>query len=218
MITRQGVFSSLILFAGVLFSTWVAIKSTILQVKDVNPRLVFGIGHDLIDWQMSTEGFLKSKTTAQKMLHYADGTSDFLFVKGTYFNLTKPEDPPWEISADSGVALNNNQLLKLKDHVLVTRARSSNSAALEMDTSTLNYDRANNLIYTDQFVTLKEPDIGNISTAIGLRALIDKNEVKLLKDIHTIYQSAVKEKASTDAPTEILSGDKSEAPNAKSKF
>ena len=187
MITRQGVFSSLILFAGVLFSTWVAIKSTIFQSPNANPKLVLGIGHGLTDWQMSKEGLLQSLTRAQKMLHYADGTSDFFFVRGTYFNLEKPIDPPWHISADFGFALEDNKLLRLEKNVLITREKTSNSAALEASTTLLNYDRSTNIIYTNQFVTLKEPEIGNQTTAIGLRAYLNSSDVKLLKNIHTIY-------------------------------
>jgi LPS export ABC transporter protein LptC len=193
MVTRQGIFSSLILFAGVLFSTWIAIKSTVFESANQNPHLVVGIGHDLTDRQMSKEGALKSITIAQKMLHYADGSSDFFVIHGTYFNLTQPLNPPWKISGKLGFAVNDNQLLTLKDQVQVTRATTANLPALALDTSLLHYDREKNMIYTDQFVVLKEPELGNITTAIGLNAYLNENEVKLLDDIHTIYQAPAKD-------------------------
>ena len=198
MITRQGIFSSLILFGGVLFSTWLAVKSTIFQNNDTNPKLIVGIGHGLKNWQMSETGFLKSVVTAQKMLHYADGTSDFFFVRGVYFDLNQPTNPPWNISADLGFALDNNRLLTLKNNVLITRERSSSSAALEIDTSLLNYNLDTNVIDTDKFVTLKEPELGNKTTAIGLRAYLNQSDVKLLKDIHTFYAPPVSPSVVTD--------------------
>ncbi len=187
LINKQGILSSLILFGGVFFSSYLAIKSTVLQDSSRDNNQVVGVGYQLKDWQMSETGLLSSFITADKMLHYADGRSNFFAVKAQYFDPKRQEDPPWNISADLGRVSADNVWVQLEKNVQLQRAKSKNSAAMEANTDHLIYDRRLSQITTDAFVTMKEPDLGNVTTGNGLKINLNDNEIKLLNDVHTTY-------------------------------
>jgi LPS export ABC transporter protein LptC len=195
-VTKQGFFSSFILFGGVLFSSWLAIKSTVLEEPIQDKNQIVGVGYDLKDWQMSNSGGLQSITTAKKMFHYADGRSRFFSVSGRYFDFSHPDLPPWNLSSDMALVSSDSRYVYLTDHVRLWRDKTTQSSSLEATTTRLNYDRIENLIYTDVFVTLKEPDVGNLTTGLGLTVDINHNEIKLLKDVHTLYMPTQSEGAS----------------------
>ena len=82
-----------------------------------------------------------------------------------------------------------NQQTKLYGHVIITRAAYPNNPALQMTTSLLYVNPNTNEAYTDASVILSQPQKGNITHAVGLRANLKRKEFKLLSNVSSVYET-----------------------------
>lgn len=130
-------------------------------------------------------GNLERKLQAKQLLHYDnDQTTQ---IKQPHFTLTKPAQPPWTSSAETGVAYHQDgseriERLQLRGKVKLLRQKTTTSPAMEMHTDELT-------LYPDQAkadsasrIKLEQP--GHRIKAHGMQASLKDETVTLLDGVH----------------------------------
>ena len=187
MFSRQAAFTTIGLLALVGASSFLAVKSTVFQKNSHNPQLTTGVGFAVTNWNMSKSGQLMSIVKANKLIHYNDNNSDLFGVRGTYYNLKKPHNPPWHISARYGKLTQGDNLLTLTKDVVIVRHAAPGFKPIQMNTAKLIYDKSTNQAHSDVAVKFTQPDSRNVTTANGMKANFNTNDVKLLGDVQTTF-------------------------------
>jgi LPS export ABC transporter protein LptC len=99
----------------------------------------------------------------------------------------KPNQAPWQLKADHGVSLNNNQLIHLNGNVWLHQAAGKNNKAVTLTSSKMTVEPNNKLAYNKVLTHVQEP--GLTVSAVGFHANLKTNVVHLLSQTHAEYDS-----------------------------
>lgn len=133
---------------------------------------------------MNEKGKPRSILTAAKMLHYPHDDSTELDTP--FMTMIGETGKPWKIKADRGWIAANNELILLSGNVRIDRLNGPNNRPVKLFTDKLRIHPELDFAETDRPVTM----ISNKrrTTAIGMRAYVQKGKLQLLEDVRVSYE------------------------------
>lgn len=109
-------------------------------------------------------------------------TSDeTITMDGVRMEYSPADGMPWELRANSGAIADNVRVIQLSGDVVATGIEDEQNV-VTIRTQELNMDPATREASTDGEVTVDHN--GNILNALGMRANLESNQVKLLADVN----------------------------------
>lgn len=136
-------------------------------------------------WEMTDLGLLKSKLTANEMIHYSDdGTTHTLNPLMVFQNR---KTPPWIIKSETGILSADGKDLLLNGKVTIDRAGADGVRELRINTSNLKVKPETSHAETDQWAELIS--LPNRTTGTGMKLVfVEPIYLKLLKGVKGKYE------------------------------
>lgn len=135
MSAKYQFFSLIFVFAIVTW--WISQISVSEEIKaSVVPAQspdYFSTGYEKIE--MDIEGKLKSKVTADKLMHYSE--TDIAELNNPVIVMYKPESPDWVIRSESGTVPAGGREVFLNGKVFIVRAKAPGFRDIKIITSNL---------------------------------------------------------------------------------
>ncbi len=133
---------------------------------------------------LSQTGKPEYSLTAKKMMHYPE--DDATLVTQPRFVSYSGAESPVSITANQGVVSSKGDHVYFQDDVRIVRAPYDNQSELTLRTSFLHVIPDAHVAKTDRQVTIT--DDATVVTAVGLELNTESRELKLLSDVHGIYE------------------------------
>ena len=167
--------------------TWFLVKLTDIdeQHMAIPAHSVDFFSKDYVKWEMNTTGILKSKLTADKMLHYQDDGTTHLDKPQIIFENDKL--PPWVVKSESAILSSDGESLSLDGQVIIDRAKTKNLKSLTIKTKNLKITPETNYAETSEKVALLSPP--NVTTGTGMKLnFVQPIHLQLLADVKGRYE------------------------------
>lgn len=185
--------AGLIILVGI--TNYISLKSVRDHGASDKGLHITGIADDIHVTQMTKTGTVDYTAHANKAIRYSDGRSRLYQVKATDF---EPGQAPWQLSADNGWSYSGGQKLHLWDNVLIWRDKMGPQRPVRFSSSELTYYPHKDLASTPAPVRISEPGTSTVTTAIGMVAHPKTKTVKLLSKVHSIYESPLSMRPTSD--------------------
>lgn len=121
--------------------------------------------------------------SAERMIHYVK--SDITYATHPNIQIRGRSEQPWHISSNQAEALHGSTQINFLGNVLISHHNDLLDPTVTMSTTRLNTWPNQQLIKTDQPVTITQPD--GIIHAVGLEANLSTGVVKLLSNTREEY-------------------------------
>jgi lipopolysaccharide export system protein LptC len=156
---------------------------------DTNSESPNFVATNLVVTSFETDGTAKTRTFAEQAISYEDGR---MFGTMPRYVTINPAAPQTRARADKGTSKDGGESVFFEGNVVVTREADAERAAMRMTTP-------NAWVYPDEDRMRTEAPVrmtqGNdLTTGIGMKLDIVERTVQILKDVHTVSQSVVKNK------------------------
>lgn len=89
----------------------------------------------------------------------------------------------WQLTADTAITTNEFKVVSFSNNVKIV---DKNDPSLLIQTKNLDYVVNENLFKNEEYVTFKKDSA--IMSGYGLRANLKKNQIKILNDVHTVFE------------------------------
>ena len=126
--------------------------------------------------QYDENGRVKHDMISNKMIHQ-QADDRYVFMSPKILIIGDKQTAPWKITAKRALSLNGSELIELIDTVHLYQRIDGNKFN-EIITNQLYYKPTQKLAYTDKPIEFNQP--GTKIKAIGMRANLDKKQVRLL--------------------------------------
>lgn len=113
----------------------------------------FSTGYEKIE--MDAEGMLKSKVTADKLMHYSD--TDIAELNNPIITMYKPDAPVWVIRSETGTVPAGGREVFLNGKVFIDRAKAPGFSEIKIITSNLRVKPEQDYAETDEWADLIMP-------------------------------------------------------------
>lgn len=112
---------------------------------------------------------------------------DYTEITRPRLTLYRDDAPPWKITADTGHATANSSVITFEGNVIVWNIDPANGGRSELTTSKLVVKPDRHYAETDKPVMILAPD--STTSAVGMRALLNKDKIKLLSRVRGTYET-----------------------------
>jgi lipopolysaccharide export system protein LptC len=140
---------------------------------------------------MNEQGFPRFELQAASMVRYADDKRTD--VEQPFLTVFRPNGEVWTAQAESGTAVNDDELVTLHGAVVVRHptdpGRPEGAATLEIRTRELVVRPREEFAQTDQLTTLVRPE-GRVE-AVGMKAYFPQERVQLLSQVRGTYEGRI---------------------------
>jgi len=167
--------------------TWVLVKVTDIdeQHMTIPAHSADLFSKDYVKWEMGTAGTLKSKLTADRMLHYQDDGTTHLDEPQIIFENDKL--PPWIVKSESAILSSDGKNLSLNGQVVINRAKAKSLKPLTITTRNLKITPETSYAETSERVELFSPP--NVTTGTGMKLIfVQPIHLQLLADVKGRYE------------------------------
>jgi lipopolysaccharide export system protein LptC len=169
--------------------SWVLVKLTLTEEEGqlvVPPHSPDYFSTGYRKWEMGDNGLLKSKLTADRMIHYSDDDTTHLDKPLMIFH--NETAPPWVINAETGILSADGKNLQLNGKVKVERAQGQSVKPLIINTSNARVKLDTHYAETDAWAELISPP--NRTTGIGMKLVFEQPvHLQLLSKVHGKYET-----------------------------
>lgn len=186
MYNTKTILLAFILIGLVSLGSWLSIRHLNLSPTPANQVREVARAAKVKVVKMNPNGQLHYQMTLSNAVNYSNNHDQSDEVDVLMYSDQKGT-PPWHIRAPKGWMVEGHQV-KLYNGVVITRAKYSTHPAFKMTTSVLYLNPKTSEAYTDAPVTLSQPQKGNITHAVGLRANLDQKYLELLSNVSSVYE------------------------------
>ncbi len=184
-----------------IFSSWLALSiSKGLVIKQVrNDALPNQVIQQAEVWQMDKTGKVNLHFTAQRLQHYTK--NNITFMQQPHFLVySKKQQPPWDITANQGKAINGTKHIQLWDNVVIHQnAAKPKSHATTILTEEIMLTPSTHIAETKKPVTIMQH--GATLKGVGLKANLQKHWLRILSHVKAYYNPSDFNKAAKSKPT-----------------
>jgi lipopolysaccharide export system protein LptC len=187
MINLNGKYSYLYMAVIAVISGWLVQLTGInhmdrLSVPAHSPDY-FSKGY--IKWEMNERGALKNKLLAENMIHFIDDGTTHLTNPLVFFHNEKT--PPWVVKSEIGILSADGKDLWLKGKVIISRAKSERTRALNINTFNLKVKPETSYAETAEWAELISPP--NRTTGTGMKLVfVQPIRLELLANVKGKYE------------------------------
>ncbi|MEW6997639.1 LPS export ABC transporter periplasmic protein LptC [Colwelliaceae bacterium BS250] len=183
--SRLHIFSSIIFAIALFIYGYLQWQKSNIEVieKSVVTNAPDFIVKKLSSSQYNSEGKLSHIIYAQEMSHFSESSKTH-FIKPKYTIYPENNRPSWNISANEGILIGNDQLT-LSNRVRLLSS-DKNSFISEIHGKELLLDLNRKIITSEQTIVLKGNDFTMYGS--GLNVDINSTEMTLSEHVQTIYQ------------------------------
>jgi lipopolysaccharide export system protein LptC len=157
---------------------------------EFDPRTLANVPDLIIDTlsveQYNTEGKLINSLQTPHSQHTPN--KDKHLLQNPYIVITQPNQPAWEITAETATITEHGQKVILKHNVLVHQPQSPDTAESTFITESITYFPKTQTAHTKKAITFTQP--GHTIKAIGMEANLAEKSVRLLSHTRGYYEPA----------------------------
>jgi LPS export ABC transporter protein LptC len=150
-----------------------------------NPYIIDTYMTDVTAEKIDETGTLVDILKGERFSHIPYHSSTRI-VKPQYIKTT-PSGSPWVLRAEKGLSVENNAMIHLSHHVIVSREKSDTNMKTILLTDNANFYPKKNIITTKAPVTAKRA--GTTIHAIGMIVNTKTGIIKLLSQIRGAYET-----------------------------
>ena len=179
MLSRSTLLSTLVLLTMATATSWFiwGVNTRHPQHKPaVAAPTAFAI--NLTVTQMNKNGLIHSIISTPKLQRQTNGN---IILTTPHIITYSTSRQKWLIDAKNGLIYDHNQQVRLWGHVKAQLAKTTTT----MTTSVINYNLKNSMVETTQPVRFTR--LGSVLHAIGMRANLKLNTIKLLSQTRGVY-------------------------------
>lgn len=136
--------------------------------------------------QTTDQGALLYEGTMQSATEFNNGDIHFVALNVNFYN-GQVNLPPWQLSADTGSVMENNQQIDLDGHVLLSRKAATGIFPVVVATDHAAIYPNTERITGTGLITFTQPGTINKMSGIGFVADIQAKWIKLLSNVQGIY-------------------------------
>lgn len=135
---------------------------------------------------MNKNGKPDYEMKASYVSHFPD--KDLVKLDKVSFNLFQNKQIPWSASADKGEVENRDNIIHLKDNVVLHRPKTRTDNAITLTTSELHI--FSNKDYAETPARVKITSGNSQIDAVGMKLYLDEGRMEFLSSIRTRYDAA----------------------------
>lgn len=186
MFSKRSLFALFSLLAGVTFTSWYSVNSTLeATVKPYQHVSILGQMEQGTIQQMSITGVPLYQVQVQQGTQYSNEKAIMHHIHATYYE--QPNTIPWQAYSDMGHYNRKDNTLFLTGNVRLTREKTAAQPTLHFQTQKLTLLLAKKVAKTQSQVTFSEANSLNKTTASGMIANMNTGTVHLLHHVKSIY-------------------------------